>query len=1019
MNGTHSRRYRAQPGALVRAPGLPLTTLDMLWDTVEAALPAGDLRRDSPVPFLGALRALFDAPGFSGATRLANPLVAEILDRARNEGTIELGPLLKLTRYLVRSCTRTTPFGLFSGVSWARTDGGGGSGQLLAGEVLHGRARLDSGVLMTAARERVATRSADLTIRRNDLATLAQHRVWLPLADAYGDADRRSLSVQVTPPLALVFDKVGDGTTLGELRSVLADAYPTQAPEALDRFLGELLDTNILVSSERMQARGDGGVPPWAPRDWRVAVAEALDDLPGHVGRQDDPVLRAVERTMTWDRAKPVLHVDSALQSNGPLVVPQPCRGLAEEVADTLLRLDTTSCYPPHLTAYAKTFAEEYGAGARVPLLHLLCEETGLGPPDTYSYPSREFPLAEPTEDRTSISLSRVALLQSWISQSLTAGGTEIDLSDADLEFFAESSISVRDVRPLAPASDVCFTPVQGPGEDWTAVCSTVPSGPPGSFVGRFWDVVDQDGQCALRLAAGVWGRALPGVDVAELTYLPTLAKAMNVATRAVVQKYEIPVNVEPSVPAEQVVPLDGICVGVRDSMLVLWDGRTGREIVAVQSSLLNLRMAPNAVRFLLECSFHRFRPVSGFDWGNLEWAAPFLPRLRHGRVVVRPASWSLRAAPELRAGTALTFTQFEQAVVAWRARWRVPRHVFLTREDNRLHLDLDRRASLFDLWWSWKSDHESQVCVSEVLPGVSDGILRDTEERPYSADVVLTVERSDLPDRAAPGERSAPVPRLVDERARTDWFGREYVYGKLYGPRGLQDDVIQSLAQDPRWADLEYFFIRYGDPAPHLRLRLSSAGAGGLNEIVDLAARMRDAGLVRDLVLMPYRQETDRYGGPGCIRAAESVFAASSRWVAGRTTGPVPLTSLLVRAATDIDVLARVFLPELKERREFAATLAGPTAGGGDWRTVGPDLWAALGAAAPTTIVDACLRLDASLESAAAAGTLTSSRRDVISSVLHLHCNRLGVPRIDEQRVYGLWRRALDRAVAQLRGQR
>ncbi|MEU8463929.1 thiopeptide-type bacteriocin biosynthesis protein [Streptomyces sp. NPDC029003] len=85
------------------------------------------------------------------------------------------------------------------------------------------------------------------------------------------------------------------------------------------------------------------------------------------------------------------------------------------------------------------------------------------------------------------------------------------------------------------------------------------------------------------------------------------------------------------------------------------------------------------------------------------------------------------------------------------------------------------------------------------------------------------------------------------------------------------------------------WFFIRYGEDGPHLRIRvrgLSAPAAGRLTRELARAAREVPAvpgpwpsrhGEVR---VVRYEPETERYGGPRALPVAEEVFAASTRVV-------------------------------------------------------------------------------------------------------------------------------------------
>jgi thiopeptide-type bacteriocin biosynthesis protein len=89
--------------------------------------------------------------------------------------------------------------------------------------------------------------------------------------------------------------------------------------------------------------------------------------------------------------------------------------------------------------------------------------------------------------------------------------------------------------------------------------------------------------------------------------------------------------------------------------------------------------------------------------------------------------------------------------------------------------------------------------------------------------------------------------------------------------------DAVRSRIE--RW-----YFLRYADPDPHLRLRFH-AGQGVLTRHVlpmlhDWAADFCGSGMARRLMLDTYEPEVARYGGEKAMEPAERVFHADSETV-------------------------------------------------------------------------------------------------------------------------------------------
>lgn len=124
-----------------------------------------------------------------------------------------------------------------------------------------------------------------------------------------------------------------------------------------------------------------------------------------------------------------------------------------------------------------------------------------------------------------------------------------------------------------------------------------------------------------------------------------------------------------------------------------------------------------------------------------------------------------------------------------------------------------------------------------------------------------------------------------MPDRSRPTWLSL-YLDLADADPR-TADAVIQELV-DPLVAKLGgdealggFFFIRYRDPAPHLRLRLLlplERHEAVTDRVRALASEARP--LVIGLREEAYEPELDRYGGPVGVEIAEALFEGSSRLV-------------------------------------------------------------------------------------------------------------------------------------------
>ncbi len=118
-----------------------------------------------------------------------------------------------------------------------------------------------------------------------------------------------------------------------------------------------------------------------------------------------------------------------------------------------------------------------------------------------------------------------------------------------------------------------------------------------------------------------------------------------------------------------------------------------------------------------------------------------------------------------------------------------------------------------------------------------------------------------------------------------------------------LLGDVAPLL--DERGAD--WFFIRYGEGGPHLRIRVRGEAARLAEPLSALAAKLPTVtgpwpSTHAAVNLVPYVPETQRYGGPAALPIAEDVFVHSTR-TALRAIRETPHRTARLTAATDLAV--------------------------------------------------------------------------------------------------------------------
>lgn len=253
-----------------------------------------------------------------------------------------------------------------------------------------------------------------------------------------------------------------------------------------------------------------------------------------------------------------------------------------------------------------------------------------------------------------------------------------------------------------------------------------------------------------------------------------------------------------------------------------------------------------------------------------------------------------------------------------------------------------------------------------------------------------------------------------------------------MYIPREANDDVlVRDVA--PLLGRIEkehlaetWFFIRYHDPAAHLRLRWRQRNGSGaiLGQVVlSWAHDLQRSGRVERVVVDRYEREVARYGGAAAVDIAERIFAADSRFVLG-------LLELEARRAivgngqvfTDRTELAAVTVCRLMtdlgvegdRRASFYKTLSGgERAAGGVYRERKKQLRELIAGVRSDPELETLLAARSGVVAATAAELerlapeLTHPIETIKQSYAHMHLNRIiGPARSHEQFIYGLLER-------------
>ena len=1000
------------------------------------------------------LEEAFARPELRDALFVASTELDDAFEVWRREPTSARGQRIEraLTRYFARTCGRPTPFGLFAGCSTG-TVGPRTRIELEARESYRRHSRLDMDYLDRLTRALANDPSVADRITYCPNSSLYRATGRLRYVESRFEDDRRThrlTAVKETTGLTKVLDRAAAGASRTELVRALTD--DSVSAVKADAFVREVIESQILVPELALAITG---LEPLGPLidDLRSVGATYVADRLDRVGAELESI-DAANLGAAGERYRAIAHSLEDLPATPEsrrlfqvdLVKPELVAVLGRPVVREiergveLLRRLARRRDPDELAQFREAFLQRY-EGREVPLVEALDAEAGIGWSQSGSATGDAAPLlrglAFPRGSDGKVDWGpREDFLLGKLGEAAQLGLEQIALEAGDLKRLAVEE------PPTLPDAFAAVVRVAAHSQDGLdrgdfRLLLQGLDGPSGArFLGRFCHADER-----LRDRVREHLRAEEALDpeavYAEIVHLPD-GRIGNVVLRPLVRDHEIPYLGRSGVPADSQIGITDLFVSVQGDRIVLRSAQLGRRIVPRLSSAHRFRLSPLPIyRFLCLLQGQGAAGI-GWDWMPFH-AERFLPRITAGRVVLALSRWRL-GEEELEN---LSHASFRE-VLEWRAERRLPRLVALLEGDRALPVDLDNVLSVESFVHLLRG--RDTAVLEEVFPPPDELLVRGPEGAfmhelvvPFVASTPGPASVAEIDRQVAPGQRGF---------RRSFPPGSAWLYAKLYTGSSTTDlllrDEIAPLARQAiaSAAADSWFFIRYGDPDWHVRLRFH----GRLRELASTvgpavgacASRLLTDGLIWRYQLDTYEREVERYGGPRGIELAESIFHADSDAVLGLLealplgdAGPDArwlfalqgVTSLLSDLALDEAASLRV-LERVREnfRREFRADARLKRQLGERFRKERERVEATVEGPRHAAFAERSDRLEplvSTLRRLDRAGKLSRPVEEIAESYVHMHVNRMlrSAQRAHELVLYDFLTRVYKSRAARVRG--
>ncbi|WP_439556805.1 lantibiotic dehydratase, partial [Dyadobacter sp.] len=540
---------------------------------------------------------------------------------------------------------------------------------------------------------------------------------------------------------------------------------------------------------------------------------------------------------------------------------------------------------PGDLLHFKKRLIERYG-GEEVSLAEALDEEVGVG------YGAKCCGASSPMIEDLDLPANEPVVTQAetWWQQFLAdkyfnavqAGENEIRLTEEDLLFISKNRSGETRTRKagsfflfgnLLAASNQALE--QGKFQFNLIACQGTSAV---NMMSRFAQGIDGLEE-KLQHCARTEQQMHPEVIFAEIIHHPD-SKAGNIVNRPALYKYEIPYLGQASVSEASRIRVNDLMVSVVNSEIILRSKRLNKRVIPRLSNMHNHRKGLPAYRFLADLQEQDANLNLVWDWGFLA-KQPHLPRISFDKIIVTRESWVLQTS---------AFAQVSiQALQQHLLQLKVPGRFVVASGDNELLIDSSLPDSIQLLADICKKSET--VRLLEFLGESEQCILTNGNEKFVSELVIPFVDRS-----------IAPIPGFSvienDNISTNHILGDEWLYLKLYTNDKSNESLLisqlyQTVSKLLRTETIDsFFFVRYQDPGPHLRLRFKGNPAAKFHiKVIRIIRKALEpfvkSGVVYNMQTDNYQREITRYGRQN-IELCEQFFHLDSldtmRFLSSRT---------------------------------------------------------------------------------------------------------------------------------------
>lgn len=787
---------------------------------------------------------------------------------------------LGLTKYLIRSSTRPTPFGLLSGVALGKFSSEtelNFNSQEYVKEV-----KPDTNWIshVICSMEKQLQVVSQLHLKWNQSCYQKGDRVKNPIFSSCEDTKSvvEETNIRFTPLIELIKKEAKEYISFYSLKKAIVSMYPNVSDDLINQTLLSLIENEFLFTELRIPAYCNdalGYIIKILQNKKNISILVPLIEIQKLIfeyqkSRDHPELLNALYQKMGEIHSeKNYVEVNKGiiLKKNN---LSYAVKNYLEKFINIYTQISPTAEENSEFSDFKKDFMEEYGTNIEVPLLEIIDDNEFAG-----------LKRLHPTYEKSDYEKLIRSIFDRKILWALDHNEPEVKLTEKDF-----LPIKKFDCKNPAYSFDMNFFIVKDKADFAYRFIVGPNVGAPkaGMMFQRFHNVYDPVlinayNQCYRQEIVAASDHYII-VEGREAVSRGRLGNIINCNPN---HDFYLPMACEGGQSPKRIT-IDDLLIGLSvDQKLYIKSRSLNKKCKIIEDNMLNPNLN-NRILYLLKRISDEYenKPVTrNFLLYDNQYV--YVPRISLEGVILQLKQWNL--GPQI-----LDFknlTAFNRDLSIAKTNYKINQFVYLCQGDNRLIIDLKRAESAELLYAASKKDQ--MLHLSEIEPGLLDNFLVcDETGNSYITEFTFSFFRNFEQEKISSIKSNLVSQNLVliDADRQFDFCEKGWIYFKLFGIGTRGNEILKTylfpLVQ--QLSPKTFFFIRYSNEGSHLRIRFcfenESSAINCIKKINAWICNLRQKNMINRVVFDTYKRETNRYGGIQLIEFAENYFYKDSIFV-------------------------------------------------------------------------------------------------------------------------------------------